>query len=122
MILPEDFYKLAIKLFSDPNASEEHYRTAISRAYYAVYHAWSKFAQSKDEKIVELISKGHWIHHGELRDWIIKHYGELGSDIDTLLNHRIKADYRIETNITPEEAGVALKSAAKLLDYLKGVS
>ena len=50
MILPEDFYKLAKKLFSDPNAGEEHYRTAISRAYYAVYHAWSKFAQSKDKK------------------------------------------------------------------------
>jgi hypothetical protein len=53
MIDPVDFYRLAESLLSWPSAREEHYRTAISRAYYAAFLAWRGFAVSSDRMILK---------------------------------------------------------------------
>jgi len=39
VIDPVDFYRLAESLADVPSAREEHFRTAISRAYYAAFLA-----------------------------------------------------------------------------------
>ena len=38
MLTPDSFLKYAQKIITDPNIPEEEARTAISRAYYSLYH------------------------------------------------------------------------------------
>lgn len=93
MIDGEQFILVATEL---ANANTEaHWRTSVSRAYYAVYHV----ARSAIEGI-EHVPRGPQ-GHKFVSDWLMGHreqeLSEAGSSLSRLYSNRLKADYDVQT-------------------------
>jgi uncharacterized protein (UPF0332 family) len=98
--------------------TEAHWRSAISRAYYAAFHVAKKAAIKKDIRL----SKGPG-SHGDVRHWLaIQNNQELadaGSCLADLHSLRVKADYRVENlTINRKEATFKVASAKDIIETL----
>lgn len=116
---PREFHRLATELVD--KSHPVHYRTAISRSYYAVFNFGAKTLRSMGFKIDES-SKGH----GEVRNKFSNcgddELMEVGSQMGDLHGMRIKADYRM-TDQSVERAATAkllVEQATIILTRLEG--
>jgi uncharacterized protein (UPF0332 family) len=118
MIDPVDFCRLAESLLRWPSAREEHYRTAISRAYYAAFLAWREFAVSSDRITVEMLRRGSRSVHKELIEWIEKRDMVTGKIMRWLFEQRKRSDYDIHDYISRQDAERAVYEAKRALERL----
>jgi len=117
MIDQMDFHRLAESLVSWPSAREEHFRTAISRAYYAAFLAWREFAISSDRMIAERLRRSRSVHK-ELIEWIAKRDAEMGGLMRGLSEMRKHSDYDIYYRISRQDAERAVYEAKRALERL----
>ncbi|MFP3209443.1 MAG: HEPN domain-containing protein [Nitrososphaeria archaeon] len=117
MIDPVDFYRLAESLLRWPSAREEHYRTAISRAYYAAFLAWREFAISSDRMMAERLRRSRSVHRN-LIEWIRERDRGTGDTMSWLFKQRKRSDYDIYYRISRQDAERALENARKALERL----
>ncbi len=117
MIVAEDFLRLAGKLAAVPSADEAQIRTAISRAYYAAFHAAKGCLTAIGVRI------GH--NHGELQRFLLESAHsqavEAGKQLADLHTFRIKADYELSDRIVGSRrfAQDCVETAAEIVAILK---
>jgi uncharacterized protein (UPF0332 family) len=117
MIDPVDFYNLAESLLRWPSAREEHFRTAISRAYYAAFLAWREFAISSDRMMAERLRRSRSVHR-DLIEWIRERDRGTGGTMSWLFELRKRSDYDIHDNISRQDAERAVYEAKRALERL----
>ena len=117
MIDQMDFHRLAESLVSWPSAREEHFRIAISRAYYAAFLAWRELAISSGSD-ADVLRRGSRSVHKDLINWISKRDVETGRLMNWLFELRKRSDYDIYDYISRWKAERALEGARKALERL----
>ena len=111
----EDFLLTAQALLLQPG--EAAARSAVSRAYYAAYHAALTFANSHGwpncpyqmgvhEQLTQRFER-----QGQ-------HYKALALMLRNLRSARVKADYELAATLSPLDAQTHAQTAARLLDKL----
>lgn len=114
----EDFLLTAQALLQQPG--EAAARSAVSRAYYAAYHAALTFANSHGwpncpyqmgvhEQLTQRFER-----QGQ-------HYKALAIMLRNLRSARVKADYELAATLSPLDAQTHAQTAARLLDKLAAV-
>lgn len=102
------------------SAAEADQRSAISRAYYAAFHA-------TDSVLPEALVPNE--HYGSSHEALISAVGEFGRSfspgrteaaqisraLPALKRMRVRADYQIKAEMAPEDVGLALNRAASIL-------
>ncbi len=103
-IIEEDFLLFAKEVLSNPLDAEFNCRNAISRAYYAIYHAASKKTHCANGKPFsslcsheQLIQKYVGHHGSTTRDREIR---EIGLAFRKLRNDRIISEYALNQTIS----------------------
>ncbi|OHE20742.1 MAG: hypothetical protein A2X95_10180 [Syntrophobacterales bacterium GWF2_56_9] len=89
---PRDFLEVAKKLSQGGTAAE--YRTAVSRAYYAIYHVSADFLTGLGCTINDGPS-GHGDVYRNLSNCCDSELASVGSQLHDLHGKRIIADYRL---------------------------
>jgi len=93
---PRGFLRLADRLLNDTKYEKEaRIRTTISRAYYAAFLSAMK-------KLQELGFSFRDVHrlHRDVIEMLSSRNGGLGSKLNSLFDHRVDADYKVEANVT----------------------
>lgn len=99
------------------HSSEARRRTIVGRAYYAAYHAVLEKARcagySRSPQTPSV--------HADLIHWTKRQAGNLtlrtaGQLLETLRRRRVRADYYLSVQITPDEARDSLQQATFLID------
>ena len=107
---PGDFLTLARSLASKPGATEAELRTAVSRAYYAVFLK----ARENLVRLGRMSPTQSGGDHGPVIATLRGHGGPHGDQLDKLRRNRGQADYQLEP---PIDAPFA-KSVLSLAGYL----
>ena len=114
---PHDFYQLASQLANSPHAAE--LRTAISRAYYAIYHVGVTLLESLGFRL----SSGP-AGHGDVRNRL-SNSGDpemmrVGNQLGQLQSQRIAADYRLRNTSVenPKTAQAVVQQAQRMIQIL----
>lgn len=92
----EEFLTLATELAS--GATESHYRSAVSRAYYGAFH----IARRLLKDVGVHLPKGEQVHAKAtyyLQDCGEANAGEAADDLETLRNERNRADYDLDRTV-----------------------
>ncbi|HHV54427.1 MAG TPA: hypothetical protein GXX55_03115 [Firmicutes bacterium] len=114
----QNFLNLSVQLAS--GVSEAEWRSAISRAYYAVYHISRRFACS------QAYSEPAHGRHQALIKWFKccaeREYKVLGMGIERLYVKRLIADYNDKQAVAKKDAEAAINEAKLLLARLRGLS
>lgn len=101
--------------------SEAHWRSAVSRAYYGVFHgAKELLARKKSVRIM----RGSGAH-GELRTWLLNQSDDelvrAGSDLGDLHSQRLRADYDVARRvIRQQDAVLELAKARAIMRAIEG--
>ncbi len=105
---PEDFLSLAKNLTSASSASEADLRTAISRAYYAVY------LRARETLIAagEMQSTKSGADHGIVISKLRSRGGSLGDQVDWLRVRRTRADYRLASPVAAKAQDIVTVAQA----------
>ncbi len=107
--------------FLDDEVSEEaKLRTAISRAYYAAFHAAQTHLREKDlergipptGRAHQFVAEKYSTHPDETRQ-------KIGTNLERLRSKRIYADYRNSFRSLPNETKYTLRLAQKILEWLE---
>jgi len=115
MIVPADLLALAKKQLGNDEASN---RSAVSRAYYACYH---------DVRATAMKQLGYSNYtgvsgHKHLRKYLLKHENTLvkaiGRDMIFLLRERVKADYKLDQNLSKKHSALIVAKASILIKDL----
>ncbi len=110
---PGDFISVAEELAKGKR--EAHRRSAISRAYYAVFHEAKQALQTKRNEYVPKNSNAH----AHVQTWLINQQDNtlsaLGSDIGNLHSQRLRADYNIDELIIDKNDEMLALSLARIL-------
>ncbi|MBU4339219.1 hypothetical protein KKB43_03225 [Patescibacteria group bacterium] len=121
--LAKNLQKVSIK--KDVQVEEACYRTAISRAYYAVYHLALEFAEIKFgymKKIGVEAGKNHSILPKEFNEWFNKYgiveYRRLAILLKRTRNYRTKSDYDDNIGKTEPLMDVAILDAEEAIDII----
>lgn len=121
MFAPEEFVGIAEAMRAggaDP-ASERRFRTAISRAYYAVYLTVRQHIRAVRA------DPGYDIEHGRLAKWLADHpnqtVGRFGTEFRDLFKRRTAADYLLHEVVSENEEKVSLLSARNLISRAEAV-
>lgn len=111
----DNYWDLASQLSKNPGAQAE-WRSAISRAYYAAYHA--AFAYTKTQ------SNPPPPDHTLVVQWLQEsnRHQKLGNQLATLKKERRDADYNAQCQINAYRAEVALKLSKCILEELRKLS
>ena len=109
-------YLWVAKQWADEDLDEAHWRSAVSRAYYASYHCAKRHVDPWDLEII-IMEKAS---HREVWDWLrarrrLKQAALTGS---SLLKARTDADYNQERTFFPNDAWTAIGMAEKVLREL----
>jgi uncharacterized protein (UPF0332 family) len=91
-----DFLTLADALVSDPNSpgpEEASLRTAISRAYYAVFRVALNFVRDRGEFTPTQTGQDHWLVRDHFRSSSQRIRRKIGLDLGRLYDNRRNADY-----------------------------
>jgi uncharacterized protein (UPF0332 family) len=114
---PEQFITLASELAD--GATEAHYRSAISRAYYGVFHTARRLLQDMGIRL----PKGEQIHMKVtfcLHDCGDALAVEAATELESLRNQRNRADYELDGMATSRAlAGSQIQTARKIVDKLR---
>jgi len=104
---PKDFLDFATALAVDSELSEAEYRSAISRAYYAVHlHARQQLtAQGR------LVAAGARRDHGSVIDALRAVNRTIEDQVDRLRVERNRSDYDLEAEIDHRDALAAITLA-----------
>lgn len=121
----EGYLKLAKILSSDPEVNpldEARYRTAISRAYYAVFQIAKDFLRDKDYQ--RNIPREHV--HQFVREKFITHslggnYHKIGRNLEDLNHKRNNADYEPMFADLPAIARRTVRKAQETIDLINNL-
>jgi hypothetical protein len=145
---PEDFLKQAKRLINSNNPSEVEFRSAISRAYYSLYHEsmislktsrHKKLLSSKvrehlkkyppkdrqiDEKLINDIDTRHLHFLGVPLHSIIPHAlldidFNIGLDFKSYHIDRKYADYELDRKFSHKDSGVIVEGIEDLIIHIK---
>jgi uncharacterized protein (UPF0332 family) len=113
----EKFLTLAAELAS--GATEAHYRSAVSRAYYGAFHV----ARRLLEDVGVHLPKGEQVHAKAtycLQDYGEANAGEAADDLETLRNERNRADYDLDRTVYQQRvAETEVKKAQQIVAALQ---
>lgn len=118
---PRDFHQLASHLVRSSSAAE--IRTAISRAYYAVYHVSAEILRAMGFQI-STGPQGHGDVRNRLSNSGAPEVMRIGSQLGDLQGRRIQADYRLD-NLeveNPKTAHALVEQAARMIQTLERCS
>lgn len=114
---PEEFLVVADHLASQP--SEASKRSAISRAYYGVFHLARELIESCGVKVARS-AEGHGVVLRCLQNCGMEKLARAGSMLDSLRSIRNKADYDLaSTAFTPKAAETHIGIAKQLAQQVR---
>ncbi len=122
----EDFYQIAKNLADSELApNEARYRTVIGRVYYATYHQVTQWLIAYDD---EFVLTGGGMHEkiAECCTRLAKKTGirqflSLAFKYKHLVELRVLADYKIETQCTKEDMQQAIIEAEKIINLIENI-
>jgi hypothetical protein len=116
-MLPELFLALADELVADGDPAK--CRSAISRAYYAVYNVAERCLQRM--KFQRPKSNYHVVLQQRLLGSGDAEFIQIGSDLGDFHQERIQADYHMNDRVAenPHNAAAAVKKARRMIDALE---
>lgn len=122
MINPLDYLPFARQLI-DNSDNEIYIRTAIGRAYYAVYlYAANKYLQAKNNAPeIQSIIQSHARFIFELKKEHNTLFKTIGNQLFNLKEYREKADYHVNITITKSTAEASYKQALRIKDNVDSV-
>lgn len=102
VVTPHDFLVQAKRLVSPQNhPSEIDCRSGVSRAYYSLFHEACNvlelrglYARPKEE-LGGLYARPKDKPHQEVKNLLLRFYGQMGLDYDSYRDDRVKADYNL---------------------------
>jgi hypothetical protein len=110
-----DFLEVAEELArGGPEANEAHHRAAVSRAYYAAFHAARVFLAAKRQVA---FPGGGTDHDVAIRE-MLRHKGKLGGQLRALREKRTWADYKLDARVPENESRIALAWAKNIVGAL----
>lgn len=124
MINPLDYLPFARQLIDNSNRDDEiSLRTAIGRAYYAVYlYAGSKYLQAKNNAPeIGSIIKSHARFIKELKRDQNVLFNTIGNQLFNLKGYRETADYNINDEVKRRMAEASYKQALRIKDNLDSI-
>jgi uncharacterized protein (UPF0332 family) len=123
MFEPKLFFNLAENLKNSPkdNLLEARIRTSVGRSYYAIFLATRNRVEKLVNKELENRRDVHQTIINKLKECQDIQMAEFGTNLDSLRQYRLQADYRIRTNISPNIAETAFTLANDLFDDLKSL-
>ena len=99
---------------------EAKLRTAISRAYYAAFHAAQDHLREKDlERGIPPTGRAHQFVADKFSNHPDETRQRIGVNLDRLRSKRIYADYRDNIRSLANEATYTLRLAQKILELLE---
>lgn len=119
MIKPSDFLKQAQVWVQGP--SEADWRSAVSRAYYAAFHAGRLLLRDFGFAIPRA-DRAHaylWLRLSNCGDQKIQ---AAGSDLNDLRRDRNRSDYDIEASLVQTRARIQVQTAADIIATLDAAS
>lgn len=111
----EDFLKAAYSLCDGDH--EAHWRSAVSRAYYALYHVSAEALAP----ILKLTGRGsdHRLVADCLRNVDEANLDQAADRVNQLLDARIDADYRLKLTVNRADTELRSKAAARAIQLIK---
>lgn len=101
MFDPTKFLEIAKKLVDDPNYKDEcGYRTSIGRSYYAAFLVVKKKLEERDVSFKDVDR----LHKDVIDEVMYRRNKFLGSQLETLREERVCADYYVREIITETKA------------------
>ncbi|NYZ16754.1 hypothetical protein HL658_29765 [Azospirillum sp. RWY-5-1] len=123
MIIPDDFLTEAVDLFRSADGREARLRTAVSRAYYAAYHAGRLHAEAHRLRVVVPVKGGvHVRLVAQLRSSTDQRVLWAAEGLAGLKGMRVQADYGIGSDLHPRTVREALDLASRILAAFKDYS
>ncbi|OGV41211.1 MAG: hypothetical protein A2X48_21745 [Lentisphaerae bacterium GWF2_49_21] len=98
---------------SDPNS-------AASRAYYAVFHGLTAYFALQGKSFTKHTAIRSALHRDLVNTWILS--SECGQTFDFLMDLRETGDYGGITQVTEDNANLAIEKANLFLDSIKAAS
>ena len=118
MIQGREFLDVADSLLE--SHTEAHWRSAVSRAYYAAFHVARRFL-SQHGLTVSMTANAH----REVRDMLklsgIPFVRKLGMKLDGLRTRRNEADYAVDEKLTPETSRKAVARARRIMSGIDSI-
>jgi uncharacterized protein (UPF0332 family) len=114
----EDIQKVAafLSLSTNSGNKEAFLRSAVSRAYYAAFHAALSYAPAE----IQAMRGGK--KHEVLIQWMRKHshekIREMGLDLNDMRLARTRADYQIDRHINPDVMFSAYQESMRFINEL----
>jgi uncharacterized protein (UPF0332 family) len=123
MFQPKHFLDLAENLKDSPkdNLFESRIRTSIGRSYYSIFLATRHKLEGLINKELEKKRNIHEVIIDNLKKNVDNQIAQFGTNLDTLRNYRLQADYRIRTNLHQNIAVSAYALANDLFNDLKNL-
>jgi uncharacterized protein (UPF0332 family) len=118
---PTDILAIAARL-SEHNTEAAH-RSAVSRAYYSVYHHGLRTVKAKLPPVdLKKYSKGCHQRLGErLIDGKTSDWRDVAEDVEWLRDARVTADYHLGKPSTAIKAKIAIQRAQRVLRALEAL-
>lgn len=117
-VYPKDLWQRAIKALASAKALiQVSPDDAVSRAYYAVFHAVSAAFALQDKTFVKHSALRAAVHRDLIKTglWTV----DLGIAFDIVWKLRDTGDYGGITHVTKEEADQAVEKAVQILDLIE---
>jgi uncharacterized protein (UPF0332 family) len=123
MFQPKHFLDLAENLKESPkdNLFESRIRTSIGRSYYSIFLATRYKLEGLINRELEKKRNIHVVIIDNLKKSVDNQIAQFGTNLDTLRNYRLQADYRIKTNLHQNIANGAYALANDLFNDLKNL-
>lgn len=117
MIEPVDFLNLAKELNEDDSGQEAKHRTSISRAYYAAYHEAAQcYASHENLELTDSLFGNHQAFIRKLQEnRSEKLIRTIGNQLYDLKKDRIKADYKLNQEVTSSAAKKSFFASTKII-------
>lgn len=115
---PRQFLEIADRLIRDRHYEREgRIRTAIGRAYYAAFLVAMKRLQELGHSFRRIQRL-----HKDVIDRLMKDkYYSIGSKLNTLLDYRVDADYKMSALITPRLAESSIRLAEAIIGAIEQI-
>jgi uncharacterized protein (UPF0332 family) len=116
-----DEYLPVARRLTSGTSGEADWRSAVSRAYYAVFHCACLLMEAEDPNQYALTKTGKGSHF-LVWDWLMKHpkraFNSAGSYGDELRRRRTDADYHADVGVSFNDASTAIGVAERVYKAL----
>lgn len=110
--------EIADHLLRDSHYEKEgRIRTAIGRAYYAAFLLAMKKLQERGHSFLDV----HRLHKDVIDRMMKYKYHSIGSKLNTLLEHRVDADYKMNARITSTLGEACVRLAEVLIGEIERI-